>query len=263
MAGKEVALVSFAGANLAKIDISTLEQALVGAQDRVQVGSGVQFLKMMNGTGEWVYGAEDVDVEPGSRWAVNPLSLQTGFIAWGGGGKPLGKLMRSIFQPAVRRDELQNVGKEWQENIGFQMQCVSGEDVGVTVEYTQNSYGGRAAFAEIVQALQIQIKKDPTLIVPVVTLDVRSYQHNEFGKINNPVFNIVDWVGMDGSTAAPKVEAQPNTPPPAAEQPAAEPTRSRRFAQPTNGTAAAPPPATPAADAGGAVVRRRRRTATA
>ena len=269
----ELTKVSFTGASLAKIDITTLQQGLAAAQNRVQVGGNVQFLKMLKQTGEWVYGAEDIDVEPGSRWAVNPLSLQTGFIAWGGGGKPLGKMMRSIFQPAIRRDELQNVGKEWSENIAFQMQCISGEDEGVVVEYTQNSYGGRAAFAELVKALQVQLAKvagssDQSLIVPVIVMNSSDYKHPEFGKIFNPIFDVVGWISMDGPAAGAAAEPQPNEPRQGAqvETPPAQPEqqRTRRFAQgtaQTNGATPTPAAETPAAEPG--VVRRRRRTAQA
>lgn len=284
----ELAKVSFTGASLAKIDITTLQQGLVNAQDRVQVGNNVQFLKMLKQTGEWVYGAQEMDVEPGSRWAVNPLSLQTGFIAWGGGGKPLGKLMRSIFQPAVRREELQNVGKDWDENIAFQMQCITGEDTGTTVEYTHNSFGGRAAFAELVKQLTVQVDKvkgssNPMLIVPVIVMASDSYKHQEFGRIFNPVFNVVDWMSMDGSAAEAPADQNTSQQGQGARQEArAQPvaqtqtqtvgppppqTRQRRFAAGTATVTEVPvqsaaPPANDPPPAEG-VVRRRRRTATA
>ena len=258
----EVATVSFTGANLAKIDISTLKQGFDSASARIQESQGnTQFLKMTKQTGEWVYGKEDIEVEPNSRWAINPLSLEMGFIAWGGGGKPLGKLMRSIFKPPIRREELQDVGKEWDDNVAFQLKCMSGEDVGVSLEYTQNSKGGQEAFAEIFKAIQNRLTENPASIVPVVVMKSTNYKHPDWGLTYKPVFEIVDWMGLDGSTSAPQVESQA-APEKAAPEPEQAPSR-RRFAATTD---VDPAPATaPAAGAGdvdrGAVVRRRRRVA--
>ena len=47
------------------------------------------------------------------------------------------------------------------------------------------------------------------------------YQHKSYGRIYTPVFEIVDWVGMDGERDEPAAEAEA----PAAD---AAPTRRRR-----------------------------------
>jgi hypothetical protein len=47
--------------------------------------------------------------------------------------------------------------------------------------------------------------------VPVVRLKKDHYSHKSYGKIYTPVFEIVEWVGMDGAAdeAAPALEEAP------------------------------------------------------
>jgi hypothetical protein len=63
-------------------------------------------------------------------------------------------------------------------------------------------------------ALAEQVEKDQTKPVPVVRLKKDHYAHKSYGKIYTPVFEIVEWVSMDGE--APAVEAaeeeKPSTP---------------------------------------------------
>ena len=44
-----------------------------------------------------------------------------------GGGKPLGKQMRSILQPPILASELPHVAAEWTELVGFRLRCLNGE----------------------------------------------------------------------------------------------------------------------------------------
>jgi hypothetical protein len=69
-------------------------------------------------------------------------------------------------------------------------------------------------------AIAQQVEKDQSKPVPVVRLKKEHYQHKSYGRIYTPVFEIVDWVGMDGERDEPAAEA---------EAPAeAAPTRRRR-----------------------------------
>jgi hypothetical protein len=47
--------------------------------------------------------------------------------------------------------------------------------------------------------------------VPIVRLKKDHYAHKSYGKIYTPVFEIVEWVGMDGAPAeeVPQVEEAP------------------------------------------------------
>jgi hypothetical protein len=269
-------VVAFKG-NLPAINITHFQKALATTKNAVGVEAGnKQFLKLLKNGGYWVYGQKDTEVEEGSLWAINPMSLQAGFIAWKG-GQPVGKRMGSIFNPPIRRDELDEVGAKWDEAVSFDLVCISGEDTGTECQYTANSYGGRKAFTDLMDALMKQTGVDATKIVPIVEMTSDSYIHKEFGETFNPIFEIKEWRAMDVAPAGEDAaddgddngeeqqdEQQPETP---AEQPrrrAAEPPKQEAAAEPTRRRRAAPvtdvQPEESAKDAG--PVRRQRRRAS-
>jgi hypothetical protein len=93
-----------------------------------QAAPSVMVILKMDKTGHWVFGAEQEEVENGSRWAVNPLSFVHGYIAWGK-GEALGEMMAPITDP------LPEVGvppsgaeRGWEMQLGFSLKCISGED---------------------------------------------------------------------------------------------------------------------------------------
>lgn len=256
---KDVAV--FKNAGLPVGNLLQFQQQIAKAQTNIAVKGGEDFLKLDKRDGEWRYGASETDVQQGSRWAINPASLSTGFIAWGK-GEVLGKRMLPILTgQEVDQATLPNVGAKWDQSVSFQLRCLNGEDEGVQVLYEQNSYGGKKAFAGILQALQVQIAQDQINIVPVVVLKSDSYEHKQYGLTYNPIFEIVDWISMDG-TAAPAAEESSDEPqgevqaasepaPPA--KPAAKPKRA-----PVGGAAAVAAVET-ATDATKPVVTRQRR----
>lgn len=234
-------VVAFKG-NLPALNITHFQKALATTKNAVGVeAGGKQFLKLAKNQDYWVYGQKDTEVEDGSRWAINPMSLQTGFVAWKQ-SKVLGKKMGSIFNPPIRQDELEEVGAPWSEAVSFDIVCVSGEDEGTECQYNANSYGGRKAFTAIMDALMKQTSVDPTKIVPIVELSSDSYTHKDYGKTYNPIFEIVDWATMDAAPAdkadaGEEQEEQPEEPKAAkteALKEAEAPSRRRRSAAVTD-----------------------------
>jgi hypothetical protein len=62
-------------------------------------------------------------------------------------------------------------------------------------------------------ALAEQVEKDQTKPVPVVRLKKDHYAHKSYGKIYTPVFEVVEWVSMDGEApAAAEPEEAPAAP---------------------------------------------------
>jgi hypothetical protein len=51
-------------------------------------------------------------------------------------------------------------------------------------------------------AIANQVDADQSKPVPVVKLKKEHYQHKSYGRIYTPIFEIVEWVGMDGEAAA-------------------------------------------------------------
>jgi hypothetical protein len=82
------------------------------------------------------------------------------------------------------------------------LKCLSGEDAGLECRYTTTSVGGKRAVQTLAVAIAAQVEKDPERPVPIVTLGKDHYQHKSYGRIYTPVFEIVEWVSMDGEEAA-------------------------------------------------------------
>ena len=72
--------------------------------------------------------------------------------------------------------------------------------------FTSSSHGGRGAVNDFCAAYDKDRLRFPGQ-VPVVRLGVRTYQHKKFGKVPNPVFEVVRWTTWDGSEAPPEATA--------------------------------------------------------
>jgi hypothetical protein len=191
-------------ATFSKANLPALTSALRNLQP-VGGDVGVAIIKMDKG-GHWVFGAEQTEIEEGSTWAVNPLSFVHGFIAWGD-GEVLAEKMVSIANPLPELDEAPPGAKKgWESQVGMSLKCVSGEDKGMEARYTVTSVGGKRAVQTLAVALADQVEKDQTKPVAIVRLKKDSYQHKSYGKIYTPVFEIVEWMSMDGE--APEVAAE-------------------------------------------------------
>jgi hypothetical protein len=186
--------MSFALANLPPV--SSLSVALRTLEKDVgAVGSVI--LKMDKG-GHWIYGAEQTEVESDSTWAVNPFSFIHGYIAWGD-GDVLGELMVPVTEPKPELPPVPHGAKKgWEVQVGMSLKCLSGPDEGLEVRYTTTSVGGKRAVNTLGIAIASQCENAPGKPVPVVALKKDSYQHKSYGKIYTPVFEIQDWVSMDG-----------------------------------------------------------------
>ena len=191
-------------ATFSKANLPALTSALRNLQP-VGGDVGVAIIKMDKG-GHWVFGAEQTEIEEGSTWAVNPLSFVHGFIAWGD-GEVLAEKMVSIANPLPDLDEAPPTAKKgWESQVGMSLKCVSGEDKGLEARYTVTSVGGKRAVQTLAVALADQVEKDQSKPVAIVRLKKDSYHHKSYGKIYTPVFEIVEWMSMDGE--APEVAAE-------------------------------------------------------
>jgi hypothetical protein len=174
--------------------------------------AGSVILKM-DKTGHWVYGADQTEVEPDSKWAINPFSFVHGVIAWGD-GVVLGEKMVALTDPLPEMDEAPpNAARGWERQVGFSLKCLTGEDKGLEARYSATSVGGKKGFEAIASAFANQVSQDESKPVPVVLLKKEHYQHKSYGRIYTPVFEIVEFVSMDG---------------PVEEEEAPAPTRRRR-----------------------------------
>ena len=161
--------------------------------------AGVVILKM-DKTGHWVFGADQTEVEDDATWAINPFSFVHGFIAWGD-GEVLGEKMASVSQPLPELEVAPAAAKRgWETQVGMSLKCLTGEDKGMEARFTTTSVGGKRAVQALAVALAEQVEKDQTKPVPVIKLKKDHYAHKSYGKIYTPVFQVLEWVGMDAET---------------------------------------------------------------
>lgn len=214
-------MVAFGNANLPSV--KSLAESLRNVTNDVG-GVGSVILKM-DKTGHWVFGADQTEVEDDSTWAVNPFSFTHGFIAWGE-GEVLAEKIVPVSQPLPEVDAAPPQAKRgWEVQLGMSLKCTSGEDKDLEARYTVTSVGGKKAVQALALAIAAQVEKDQSRPVPIVRLRKEHYTHKSYGRIYTPVFDIVEWVGMDG----PAETASAPAPSPAAdvEAPSAAPRRRR------------------------------------
>jgi hypothetical protein len=213
-------LVNFAGANLPTVQ--SLSQALRSIE--ADVGPTGTVIIKMDKTGHWVFGADQTEVEDDSTWAINPFSFVHGYIAWGD-GEVLGEKMVPVSSPLPEVDPAPPQAKRgWETQVGMSLKCITGEDAGMEARYSVTSVGGKRAVQQLALAIAAQVDKDQSKPVPVVKLKKEHYNHKSYGRIYTPVFEVIEWVSMDGpSEAADASQA-------ASEEAPAESRRRRRGA---------------------------------
>lgn len=241
------AVVAAAEAEQAALAELAKSTALAKERGSVPEQSGGSFLKMGK-DGIWVWGRENIEVQPGSHWAIDPFSMMTGLVCWTnhpeGSGKKNTKL-GEVLVPAGRHkvvegemaSHLDDKGNEWPWTAIAQVKliCINGEDEGTEVIYNTSSQGGTALLAEWFAEMSKQIANaTPTAIV---SLSHSTYNHTQWGKTYKPSFEYEDWRSLSSTkpVAAPDEEpaaqvedkSEAAAPEPEAEKEAA-PARRRR-----------------------------------
>ena len=204
-------IVKFGNANLPSAQ--SLAQSLRALDTGAALGNTV--ILKMDKTGHWVFGADQTEVEDDSLWAINPFSFTHGYIAWGD-GEVLGEKMASVSQPLPELDAAPPGAKRgWEPQVGMSLQCIKGEDKDMEARFSTTAVGGKRAVQVLALAIATQVEKDQNKPVPVVRLKKEHYMHKSYGRIYTPVFEVLDWISLDGPSAAPEAEAEPEEPAPA------------------------------------------------
>jgi hypothetical protein len=198
-------LVKFSGANLPSVaSLSTALRTIA-----TDVSASTTAIIKMDRTGHWVFGADQTEAEDDARWAVNPFSFVHGFIAWGD-GEVLAEKLVPVTEPLPELEAAPPGAKKgWEPQTGLSLKCITGEDAGMEARFTTTSVGGRKAVQALAVAIATQVEKDQGKPVPVVKLGKDHYTHKSYGRIYTPVFEVVEWVSMDGEADEPAVEAAP------------------------------------------------------
>jgi hypothetical protein len=190
--------------------IEDLDASLAkGQENRPKVNStGKPFLRLDQEGNGFMYGADNVEVEENSHWAINPFSFRSGHVTWadpkknGGKREKLGEIMAPIANAITCPDTDHSAkGGEWKEQFGFDLICISGEDEGEEVAFNTDSHGGKYAFDSIFDA--VATRPNAAFCFPVVALEFGSYKNRTWNKtIYTPVFKVMDWSDMDQNLLA-------------------------------------------------------------
>lgn len=187
--------------NLAPTDFVEQAKAFEATAPRVS-GNSMPIMRMLKADGSWVYGADSTEVEEDAEWAIPPDSLAQGFIAWHA-GKVEGERMATFGKPAVDPSSLPEVKAKngWEEQVGFGLVCLTGEDEGTKAVFKTNTKGGTEAWNNVFDAIKARAVAGKPF-TPRVRLTNSSYQHAEYGRIYKPIFEVVGWVGDEDEDVA-------------------------------------------------------------
>jgi hypothetical protein len=189
-------IVKFGGSNLPTNPADLLQGLQHISAGLTGRSGGMPILRLLK-HGVFAYGQEDIEPQEGSEWAINPHSIHHGFACWGD-GELLGEAMVPLNQPPPNASDLQDYGEPWSPQISFQLQCLNGEDTGVTVLYKGTSIGFRNAAKSIIDQIVLQVQHEPAKYVPVISLELGHYHHKKHGKTFFPVLDVVRWISIDG-----------------------------------------------------------------
>ena len=190
-------------------DPNELKRAMAAnAAAQPQKAPGLPFLKLSQDGGIWLYGQENIDVEEGSHWVIDPNQFSLGWVCWsdpkvtGKKTEKLGEVMSNFRNPPeMPPTDHSASGGSWVRQIGMQFRCMNGEDAGVEVMYTANSQGGRDAYGDMYNAVSERLSATAEYFYPVVTLG-ESHYDSKFGKrVYKPKLDIVGWANAAGELA--------------------------------------------------------------
>jgi hypothetical protein len=186
-----------------------------------------QFLKMTK-QGEWVYGADEIEVSDDSAFVIDPSSYSQGYVAWSKDGDLIDEKMAAAGQPPVLLSALDN-SVDWKVQVGFALKGIEGAEDGEQLLFKTSSQGGKEVISALLAQIIAKARTGAAAFCPIVVLDNSSYKHKKYGKIYKPVLTVDEWAEVptgDGEEeeAAPPVKEKPKK----AIAPPAKKTRTRK-----------------------------------
>jgi len=185
-------------------------------------GGGKDLMKLDKSDGTWTIGQSNEPMQVGSSWWINLLSLSHGFVCWSNyegtrKNEKLGEVMCPMSEPKPPKPAPIE-GFAFGEQRSFEAVCLNGADQGAEVLFKNGSGGTMKAMKKLEDAIKGQLRSDRAFPCPVIQFKSEPYKHGDYGKIQNPIFEIVDWADLDGnlkSDGAPEAAAPDPKPAPA------------------------------------------------
>jgi hypothetical protein len=164
--------------------------------------------------GKYLVGEDEIT---GNREMIAHVTqLARGWVKFKNGelvDRRIGKVVEGFIVP--RREELDDHDKNnWEKNdrgeprdpwVPQSYLPLENPETGELVVFVTGSAGGRGAIGALVSIASRNLHRGQ----PIIQLGVRSYRHKQFGRIENPDFPIVGWVGgipdALGPTPAPRL----------------------------------------------------------
>jgi hypothetical protein len=152
--------------------------------------------------GIWTIGQRRIEIDPNSRWAINPTSYKWGYICFSNDNKVIGERLVPVSQPKPDVTELPDKGFPWTEQWAVNMKCIDGTDAGAEGVYKPTTVGGIQAIAGSIDAVRDRLNggQHEGKIVPICRLEKDSYQHGQYGRVWTPQADIVA-AGREGRIA--------------------------------------------------------------
>jgi hypothetical protein len=191
--------------NLAGLDVFARDNDAV-----MMAGDGLFFKK-----GVWFRGNDEFDPS-GHHFLANHLEAYTGHTRWSDKKPVEHRLVRCTdYRMKEPREALGFTDKNswevndrgipqdpWQPSDRMVLRMMdSGEDL---LTFITSSVGGRNAIAKLLG----KVAKSPKAAagkMPVVKLQCGTYIHDDYGTVNYPIFDIIDWAYWDRNDEAPQI----------------------------------------------------------
>lgn len=179
--------------------------AKLGAEANHIGGSGAQFMKMDGNTGQFSYGADDIELPLGTTLVMNYRSYKRGWLIWVG-GEVKHEVMVGIEQGAQpTKTSLPDYGP-YEEDDGpreqFTLEFKTHEEPFVEMVFQGNNKSKKNALGALLRDFAAQAKNNPGCY-PIVEIDSNEFEAKDpknpkrkFKKFA-PKFKIVDWMTPD------------------------------------------------------------------
>jgi hypothetical protein len=179
-------------------------------------GGGKDLIKLDKASGTWTIGQSELEMQEGSNWAVNVLSMCHGYVCWSNyqgtrKNERLGEVMVPMHEPKPPKPQPIE-GFPFTEQRSFEAVCLNGEDAGQEVQFKNGSVGTMKAFKKLEDAVKGRLKDTTKRKYPCPVIQFKSdkYKHSDYGWIQNPIFEVVGWANFNGDLEG---EAEAEAPP--------------------------------------------------
>lgn len=237
--GTAVAIRGFGGGErLQAYGRNIAQQAQFGGMD----DGGLPILSLDKDEGFWRFGEDNTELDEKDLLAVNPISFVHGYVAFGKEGLAetldgdKAEVMVPADGPLPHRDTLPELelvklkrGEEarepsWQLCMGVQMVIIEGPNEGTTVIYKPMSKGGQRMVRKLMAEIGRRLEDGREDCVPLIEVWSEDYKHRTYGKIFNPLFEVVEWTTaeddgserpaakVNGKKAGPAIESKTKKP---------------------------------------------------